>query len=429
MKEAAGAHIHVAFIPEDNNAYGCLIDDAHLLPIDIEEVFSDQIAGNEANKLPTSYYGGHPNNPMLMATRMGTNARLMVKMNVLGAYAASIRVGVRQKGQTRILNSAASLAPPGKTPLSFTAANGTNVYELVAGYDANSNAVLDSSEAAIIFQKTPKINSDGKPYSGRDSTYALLDKILIVTKDDYVSARTWTQSYSTTLQITHPTGSDLMGMFATGATSVPGVSSTVTGQILDANVIPSPQGLSHPLGAKWNTFNKANTFKIVFPATSTIAEDLHSSRGMLVLRERLINGIKGQLLPTATAKKVTSTPIPFSDDKINFERSDLRSDLHLALGKCRANGTITVKYSSSIDGSKLHIHEYKIDGHVTDLYDWAYGTSLVLPVLGQIDLTKDAARTQAGHATLTSLATPDAGRVFFTNVEIKTGWIILGVPY
>jgi hypothetical protein len=400
-----------------------------LLPVDIEEVISDQIAGNEANKLPTTYYGKHPNNPMLMATRTGTDARLMVKMNVLAAHAASIRVGVRLKGQTSILNSAASVAPPGKTSLSFTALNGTNIYDVVAGYDANSNAILDPSEVTIVFQKTPKIDPNGDPYSGGDTTYAFLDKILIVTKDDYVSARTWTQSYDTTLGLFLPTGTALMGMFATGATSAPGVSSTEWGQLLDANVIPSTQGLSHPLGAKWNTSNEAHTFKMVFPFTSPIAGDLHQSTGIVILRDRLIDAIKGQLLPIATATKQTSAPIPFSDDKINFEGSDFRTDLHLALGKCRAEGTITVIYSLTFDGSKLFIHESKIDGYVTDLYDWAYGTTLVLPILGQIDLTKDAARTQAGHATLTDPGTPNAGRVFFTNVEIKTGWQIVGIPY
>ena len=33
------------------------------------------------------------------------------------------------------------------------------------------------------------------------------------------------------------------------------------------------------------------------------------------------------------------------------------------------------------------------------------------------------------HATLTDPGTPNAGRVFFTNVEIKTGWQIVGIPY
>jgi len=402
---------------------------ARLVPVEIEEVISDQIAGNEANKLPTAFYGQNPNNPMLMATRTGKDARLIVKMNVPAAHAASIRVGVRQKGQMTILNSAASVAPPGKTPLSFTALDGTKTYEVVAGYDANSDTILDHSEATVTFQKTPKTEPDGSPYRGGDSSYNFIDKILIVTEDDYVSARNWTESYKTTLAASHPTGSDLMGMFAAGGTTVPGVSSTDWGQLLDANVIPSLQGLSHPLGAKWNAINQANTFKLVFPFTSPISGKLHQSNGITILRDRLIMKIKDNLRSTATNTEQTSYPIPFEDDQINFEGSDLRSDLHLALGKCRAEGTITVKYRLNIDGSLLDIKECKIDGYVTDLYDWAYGTSLVLPVLGQIDLTKDAARTQAGHATLTNAAAPNAGRVSFTNVEIKTGWRLVGNTY
>ena len=39
----------------------------------IKEVISDQIAGNECNKLPTAFYYGEPNNPLLMATRNGNS--------------------------------------------------------------------------------------------------------------------------------------------------------------------------------------------------------------------------------------------------------------------------------------------------------------------------------------------------------------------
>ncbi|MEZ5434421.1 MAG: hypothetical protein R3F31_25305, partial [Verrucomicrobiales bacterium] len=51
-----------------------------LLPVEIEEVISDQIAGNDANKLPTAYFKGEANNPMLMATRSGQKAKLRIKM-------------------------------------------------------------------------------------------------------------------------------------------------------------------------------------------------------------------------------------------------------------------------------------------------------------------------------------------------------------
>ena len=62
-------------------------------------------------------------------------------------------------------------------------------------------------------------------------------------------------------------------------------------------------------------------------------------------------------------------------------------------------------------------------GSMVDLYDFSYGASKVT-VLG-IDVAdpKAAARTQAGYASLTFAPWPDAGRVFFTEVQFGTGWI------
>lgn len=44
LTAAAGAPIHVAFIPEDNNAYGCLLDDVKLLPLEFK-TYSETVAG------------------------------------------------------------------------------------------------------------------------------------------------------------------------------------------------------------------------------------------------------------------------------------------------------------------------------------------------------------------------------------------------
>ncbi len=399
-----------------------------VIKYDITEVISDQIAGNEANKLPTLHYGGHPNNPMLMGTRSGQNAKLRIGVKVNPAHAPGMYVGVRVVGTTQILGSVA-FAPVAisKLDLTFKAQDDTKLYEIVVGYDKDKDGSLDPAEVKDVFQKTPKIEKNGDPYSGGDTTYAFMDKILIATRNDFLRARHETAEYDFDLELTHDTGSDLMGMFSRGDTTVPGVGATVGGQLLDANVIPSPQGLSHPLGATWNVTNQANTFKLVFPFNSTLGSDLHSSAGIRVLRDRLIMANKPNLLASATSTQQESAPIAFTDDRIAFELSDLRSNVHLALGKCDAHGTITFRYRESIGGN-LEILEYKMDGYVTDLYDWAYGTNLKLGPI-QLDLTKDAAITQAAFATLTDPRWPFAGRVFFTNVEIKTGWVLLGQSY
>ncbi len=41
---AAGTNpIHVAFIPDDNNTYGCLIDDVNLLPVEVKDISKNQV--------------------------------------------------------------------------------------------------------------------------------------------------------------------------------------------------------------------------------------------------------------------------------------------------------------------------------------------------------------------------------------------------
>jgi len=99
-----------------------------LVPFDIEEVISDQISGNEANKLPTAFYKGATNNPMLMATRTGVEAHLAIKMKVPEWCASKVLVGVRKVGTTNILGSTTSVALPGKTFVSFDAIAGHDYF-------------------------------------------------------------------------------------------------------------------------------------------------------------------------------------------------------------------------------------------------------------------------------------------------------------
>ena len=395
----------------------------NLLPIDIEEVISDQIAGNEANKLPTAFYGGQPNNPMLMGTRSGSDARLMIKMNVPAAQAASIRVGVRQKGQTEILNSVSSVAPPGKTPLSFTALAGSKTYEVVAGNDANSNASLDPSEATIVFQKTPKTNSadlGGGAYTG--ASWDLVDKFIVVTHDDFVNARSATDDYGTgaTINTFFPTAAKMVAGFARGASTITGSSSPEFDVLLDASTIPSPDGLSHPLGGKWNTAKQTATHRLVLPTGSDLSEDVVGSTGLRNMYARALWNHRATIAAGATTSWGVVN-ISFTDKDIDFSASDTNDQVHAALGKCEFVGSLEVSCKLKAGGG-FDVGALNCCGAMVDLYDFAYGARKVT-VLG-IDIAdpKEAARTQAGFATLTFSPWPDAGRVFFTKVEFGTGW-------
>ena len=398
-----------------------------LLPVEVKQVISDQIAGNEANKLPTAFYGKQPNNPMLMATRTGKDARLQIVVDVPDECAADIRVGVRVvDNRTVILGSAASLPGGAKTPLAFTAVDGKKLYEVVVGYDKNHDRILTDDEVLDTFEKTPRTDPGGGAYTGSDTTFAYLDKILIVTRNDFDAARQETEDYgdNTFFTTLRPEGAKLLKLFGAGGTLIAGANPNTWGQILDANVIPSPQGLSHPLGAVWNTSNQATTLKITYPTTSDLAIAVVDANGFNHLVSRIIFANKAALAATATGTFKTSAPIPFSDNKVAFGDTDNQEDVHLALGKCNAVGNLIVKYRSA-PGGKIEVSKINCYGTISDLYDWAFGTKLTFPVLGnQIDLTKDAARTQAGYATLSpATAWPRAGRVFFTEVKFGSGWI------
>ena len=61
-------------------------------------------------------------------------------------------------------------------------------------------------------------------------------------------------------------------------------------------------------------------------------------------------------------------------------------------------------------------------GVIFDLYDFAYGAPKIAILGIEIADPKNAARTQAGYASLTFAPWLDAGRVFFTKVEFGTSW-------
>lgn len=393
-----------------------------VIKYDITEVISDQIAGNEANKLPTAYYGLQPNNPMLMGTRSGQNAKIRVVVKVDPKHAPRVRVAAREVGTTKILGSVASLPHGGKALLNFKAPDGKKLLEIVGGYDTNANNRLDESEVLTVFEKTPRTNKGGGAYTGSDDTFHFLDKILIVTRNDFSTARQNAEDFATQHYHTgpFPLGSDLLRAFAAGGTVLTGANPAVGGFIVDASVIPSPQGLSHPLGRKWNVSNTAMTHKIVYPATSVMANQVTASSGFEELVDRIITANKASLVSTATTSWATSGAIVFNDDQVAFTSGLFPSDLHLALGKCKAAGELKVKYRS-LAGGKIEISEINCTGAIKDLYDWAFGIDLTVGGI-RVDMPKYAARTQAGNATLAVHPWPDAGRIFFTEVELASGW-------
>ena len=311
---------------------------AVLAPIILEKVISDQIAGSEANQLPTRAYGGQPNNPMVTGTRTGNEARFRVKTDVWPTVNQKVLIAARDVAATTILGSTPAVALPQFTDLTFNAATGTKLYEIVAGVDDDSNGTLETGEVDTIFQKTPKVNANGSPYT---KSVALLDKIYIVTANDYAAARATTESYSSvTTNILLPNSSKLITAFATGSKSIDGAS-ILYGNAISANGIgtPAANGLSLPLGAKWNAANEAETHLFDFPDGSDFSGTIEDSNVIEPLIRRLISSNRTELLGFAQANAWTTHVLVDVEDR-NVDFSESSPDLAFSLGKCKFRGNL-----------------------------------------------------------------------------------------
>gem|GEM_PF-3140820 len=374
-----------------------------LLGYDVEQVISDQISGNEANKLPSPYYKGWPNNPMMMASVAGGYARLAVKMKTPKPFASKIFTGIRKVGTSTISADAASKVAPAKSKLNLTVVTGeapalTGFYEVVAGFDTNDNGKLDNSEVTKVFQKTPKTDANGTTVS---TGLANLDKIVIGTKGDFddgksatVMNNVWTTDYA----------GDLASAFAHGSKSVPEATTTYS------HAVSSTQpGLSHPVGARWNSSNTCPTYMFSFYDGSEASDDAKNSYALA----GIINEVIGDNL--AAIKAATSLGGAWGNSgtyNISKSRDLLRTDSEwigfnefgYAFGKVTFVGTMSVK-SRWVAGGKIEVGDVTYSCSLTDLYDFSYFGTLK---------ARQAALVQAGHATLATGSESDAGKIFFT---------------
>jgi len=400
-----------------------------LLPVEVKEVISDQLAGSECNKLPTAYFGGnpakpengHPNNPMLMATRTGQKAKLKVKM---GSTDPKVYVGARRVNTQTVLGSAS--ASSATLDLEFDVpANSHNAYEIVAGYDTNGNSKLDDDEAKVVFEKTPRIDKEGNKST---ANLQWLDKIIIVDSDQFVTSKTETIDYSN-FPFTGFAG-DLLRAFANGTTSVTGTDGFPPAAEVDASIIPSADGLSHPLGARWASNCRAQTHRLVFTKQSEAAGELAGSAGFLKVIDEVINDNVANLIAAADGDytaPIQSSPIFFNNKSVNFAVTDPYSKAHVAIGKGRFGGELTVHYRL-VTANQIEVEVVNCDASCFDLYDFAYGAPAINIMWMTID-PKNPTMVQAGHASLATGAAPKSGQVFFTQVDFETSKLMYNQVY
>lgn len=388
-----------------------------LILIDIQEVISDQIATNECNKLPTAFYAGEGNNPMLMATRSGTDARIAVRVAYATALRTNVVVGVRKVGSPTILASAPAQQAPDRTLLQFTAENGSKTYEVVAGYDFNSNGILDASEVVTVFSKTPKTDSRGNPVT---KSLEFLDKFIVVTELDFTTAKSRIGNWVVIGNLTLGFAADLLDAFVNGKTNVPSAVTT-----FGVPINSSSPGLSHKVGAKWNANCEDTTYRFTYANGSPASIAVRDSAGMTNVLDQVVRASLADLLASGSPLFVSSTNIPISSG-VDFFKTDKVSKVGLAFGKVTFNGTMTLDYFASGPG-EITVTRFLFDGSFDDTYDYAYfGKPLDFLILS-VD-PKEPARVQAGYATLSTPTSP-SGKVFFIHLDLNTGWRTLNRVY
>lgn len=382
---------------------------ALLLPVDIKEVISDQISGNEANKLPDGKpYKGDDNNPILMASRSGVKVDIAARVAFPSTFAGKILLGVRKVGGSTVVKSGTAAVAPDKTLLEFDAeefhassgSDLSNVYEVVAGYDSNGNGSLEQSEVSVVFLKTPGVDSSA-PH----------DKFRAVTKQFFDNSATTLENDSNYFG-TGIAGS-LLNAFITGSTPPGATTSTFT-------LTSTYPGLSHPLGAVWSSSNDAAANLYTFADGSNVSNSVENSN---FVHQTLDETLEKQKAEIATyfvqhpSESQHDFPFDYTGSK-DFNTTDpgiLFSDLGKAFGKVTISGQMTATCSpiDTTDRHKFWVIKIVCSGNFEDLYDYNYygGANYSAPAL-------QAACVEAGYATLSTPSRP-SGRVFKDRVEFQ----------
>jgi hypothetical protein len=396
-------------------------------PMVIQKVISDQIAGNDANQLPTRAYGGQPNNPMVMATRSGVDARLRVTSDIWEPLAPRSLVAVREIATGIIKGSTTVLLKPAQTPISFNASDGTKLHEVVSGFDQNSNGILEPAEVKNIFEQTPRLNVDGTAYV---KDLSQLDKFFVVTKSDFDAARAVTESYGGVPYAGFlPSSSELINAFATGANTINGTTTDIPVPVSANGIgLSGSIGLSLPLGGRWDASNQIASHRIVFPDASGLSDLIEQSDAIVAMYKRIITKNKTAILAAASPGFTSYTISGITDDNLNFEK-DAR-DIRYSIGKCKFTGELILSMRAVPGG--LEVGQLRCNGSFSDLYDFGWPGGMIKASFGVFEITIDkgnATKTQAGYASLATAPTPEAGRVFFVKVNVATSPKVLNMMF
>lgn len=393
---------------------------AFLVPIDIDEVISDQISDIQVNKLPSSYFGGvpgtadpnkpceggggtgFPNNPMLMGCRSDGKAYLKTSVYLGNMDAASVPdkllVGLRTvnrdtrlplEPETRI--AVKPLPSPALTSIDFlplaAASDLLPFYEMVYGWDVNGDGKLQQAEVAGNFQKTPLIDSLGAPSTDKKQ---LVDLIHISTPThvdhcvDALANFTFWQSYG--MEYTE----DLINAFIQGDKTEVTSNSHVTETTTTISAV-EPTELSHPVGLSFDSSGVATTHQFNFDKDSELSEDAYRSVGLETLLANLAIAKQTDIEAAAPAAPGAPTyllveipvesgicfPGDYGDYSLDLPSYELR--LFYSLKKAYISGAVLLRIDryyndASHTTQRLEVSWDQINATVDDIYDFSYDT-------------------------------------------------------
>ena len=215
----------------------------------VDEVISDMLPGRTCNTLPPQPgVSANPNNPMLVGAQGGSDVHLRVKASITPPTATSLAdpfIGIRSVGGSTVIASAQVVSSGAETPINFGAQNGLTQFEVVAGFDTNSDGSLSNDEVTETFG----------------------DNIKTITASDYAGAVLGVE----TLRTAAPgVGGDFFNRFLSSSFAVP--DATKSGATLQHTE------LDHPTGAEWSASScSADTDLYTFNDGTVVSNDVETS--------------------------------------------------------------------------------------------------------------------------------------------------------
>jgi hypothetical protein len=352
----------------------------------VKEVISEQQAGSECNKLPPPAMAGS-NNPMLVGAVNGTQTNISVRVQITPDSAVPyMRIGVRRKGDTTLLDNQPAQQYPAKTQLSFPASSGLKLYEVVAWLDRNKNRQLDADEAPKVFPS----------------------QFVAVTASDWSSAHFAAESKNLVLSVLS-FFSDFESVFL-GDKSAPNEAQTGSGTVASSV-------LHHPLGAIWDGGCSSSIPQFTFQPGSQLSLAVGRSDPMQNLAAATIQQHAAEIEarfgqgPPNSITYVPPVPWQMTGSLTNGISSWGSSrGLGLVFGNVgRVTITVTrvavLRTSSAGTGAQYRVYSADFNGNFQDYFNYNYYDSR----------TTAEGTVEVGYSTISSPAS--AGAVFSSVVN------------